>query len=79
MTVQNPSALIEVAIDKIKLADYPDAERENCYGYLKAMRDLGHITDARWLALETQAYLACKERRAELRNARNQELMRNTA
>ena len=76
MTTPNHSALIELAIGKIKLSDWPDAERENCYGYLKAMRDLDYISDFRWLSLETKAYMVCQERRAELRKAKNEQLMR---
>lgn len=76
MTTPNPSTLIEMAIGKIKLADFPDAERENCYGYLRAMRDLDHISGVRWLALETRAYLVCQDRRAELRNAHNDRILR---
>lgn len=75
MTAPNPAALIELAIGKINLSDWPDAERENCYGYLRAMRDLGHISGVRLLALETRAYLVCQERRAELRKARNNKLL----
>lgn len=76
MTTPNPSGLIELAIGKIKLVNDPDAERENCYGYIRAMRDLGHISEVRWLALETRAYLVCQDRRSELRNAHNNHILR---
>lgn len=76
MTTSNPAALIELAIGKIKLSEWPDAERAEAFGYIKAMRDLGYISDARWLSLETRAYLVCQERRAELRKAKNESLLR---